>query len=98
DFHVTGVQTCALPISGTKDFCPMIRRTPVLDGFIHANLPERIQTIMGRIHPDIMARTAAFLLLKDSKASYAIEGEKPPQNRAQRSEERRVGKACRAGW
>lgn len=31
-----------------------------------------------------MARTAAFLLLKDSKASYAIEGEKPPQNRAQR--------------
>jgi len=31
-----------------------------------------------------MARTAAFLLLKDSKASYAIEGEKPAQNRAQR--------------
>src|SRR5690606_28837646 len=29
-------------------------------------------------------RTAAFLLLKDSKASYAIEGERPPQNRAQR--------------
>lgn len=39
---------------------------------------------VGRIHPDIMARTAAFLLLKDSKAYYAIEGEKPPQNRAQR--------------
>jgi Fic family protein len=31
-----------------------------------------------------MSRTAAFLLLKDSKASYAIEGERPPQNRAQR--------------
>ncbi|MBD1422555.1 Fic family protein [Sphingobacterium chuzhouense] len=71
-------------LPGTKDFCPMIRRTAVLDEFIHADLPERIQTIMGRIHPDIMARTAAFLLLKDSKASYAIEGEKPPQNRAQR--------------
>jgi Fic family protein len=31
-----------------------------------------------------MARTAAFLLLKDSKASYAIEGETPPPNRTQR--------------
>src|SRR3546814_9900020 len=40
--------------------------------------------MIGRIHPDVMARTAAFLLLKDSKASYAIEGERPPQNRAQR--------------
>jgi Fic family protein len=29
-------------------------------------------------------RAAAFLLLKDSKASYAIEGESPPQNRMQR--------------
>ena len=62
----------------------MVRRTEILDAFIHANLPEHIKTIMGKIHPDIMARTAAFLLLKDSKASYAIEGERPPQNRAQR--------------
>ena len=71
-------------LPGTKDFCPMVRRTAVLDKLIHTNLSQRIGTIMGRIHPDIMARTAAFLLLKDSKASYAIEGERPPQNRAQR--------------
>jgi Fic family protein len=32
----------------------------------------------------VMARAAAFLLLRDSKASYAIEGENPPQNRMQR--------------
>ena len=31
-----------------------------------------------------MARTAAFLLLEDSKSSYAIENESPPQNRIQR--------------
>lgn len=71
-------------LPGTKDFCPMIRRTAELDEFRKANLSDRIKAIIGRIHPDIMARTAAFLLLKDSKASYAIEGEKPPQNRAQR--------------
>lgn len=71
-------------LPGTKDFCPMIRKTAVLEEFINSRLPDRIKDIIGRIHPDTMARTAAFLLLKDSKASYAIEGERPPQNRAQR--------------
>jgi len=28
-------------------------------------------------------RAAAFLLIKDSKASYAIKGKNPPQNRQQ---------------
>ena len=33
---------------------------------------------------DLLARAAAFLLLDDSRASYAIEGERPPQDRIQR--------------
>ena len=56
----------------------------MLEEFIQLNFSQKIKTIVGQIHPDVMARTAAFLLLKDSKASYAIEGESPPQNRAQR--------------
>ncbi|MHA4846782.1 Fic family protein [Flavitalea antarctica] len=71
-------------LPGTRDFCPMIRKTALLDEFRKLDLPQRIKNIIGKIHPDVMARTAAFLLLKDSKASYAIEGERPPQNRAQR--------------
>lgn len=71
-------------LPGTRGFCAMIRRTEMLDELIQSDLPERIKAMMGRVHPDIMARTAAFLLLKDSKASYAIEGEKAPQNRMQR--------------
>lgn len=71
-------------LPGTKDFCPMIRKTPLLKKYIDLDLSGQIRKIIGKIHPDVMARTAAFLLLKDSKASYAIEGERPPQNRAQR--------------
>lgn len=71
-------------LPGTRDFCPMIRRTPLLDQYINSDLSGEIKSIMGHIHPDVMARTASFLLLKDSKASFAIEGERPPQNRAQR--------------
>ena len=71
-------------LPGVKDFCPMIRKTALLDQYTGLDLSDRIKKIIGKIHPDVMARTAAFLLLKDSKASYAIEGERPPQNRAQR--------------
>ncbi|HLG41167.1 MAG TPA: Fic family protein [Chitinophagaceae bacterium] len=71
-------------LPGVKDFCPMIRKTALLDQYTGLDLSDRIKKMIGKIHPDVMARTAAFLLLKDSKASYAIEGERPPQNRAQR--------------
>ncbi|MGF6926704.1 hypothetical protein QFZ48_002204 [Chitinophaga sp. W2I13] len=71
-------------LPGVKDFCPMIRKTALLEQYISLDLSQQIKRIIGKIHPDVMARTSAFLLLKDSKASYAIEGERPPQNRAQR--------------
>lgn len=71
-------------LPGVKDFCPMIRKTEKIQQFIKLDLSKRINDVIGKIHPDVMARTAAFLLLKDSKASYAIEGERPPQNRTQR--------------
>lgn len=41
-----------------------------------------------------MARTAAFLLLKDTRASHVIEGEDPPQDRVQRWS-RAIGQAER---
>ncbi|MEO8964396.1 MAG: cell filamentation protein Fic, partial [Gammaproteobacteria bacterium] len=71
-------------LPGVPEFCPTVRKTPTLTQFIEANLGERAQTILGSIHPDILLRAAAFMLLKDSKASYAIEGESPPQTRAER--------------
>lgn len=48
------------------------------------NLDEKVRQSLGEVHPDVLARAAAFLLLKDSKASYAIEGERPPHNRTER--------------
>ncbi len=48
------------------------------------NLGEKARAIAAAVPADLLARTAAFLLLKDSKASYVIEGENPPQDRIQR--------------
>ncbi len=71
-------------LPGVPNFCPMVRKTTLIEKYISLDLPHQIKKIVGKIHPDIMARTAAFLLLKDSQASYAIEGESPAQNRTQR--------------
>ncbi len=71
-------------LPGVKDFCPLIRRTRKLDEFIMMDLSIRVQEDMAMIHPDLLMRAAAFLLLSDSKASFAIEGENPPHNRAER--------------
>ncbi len=71
-------------LPGTPQFCPMVFRTNALEQFIAMDLPARAQAIIADVPRDLLARTAAFLLLKDSKSSYAIEGERAPQDRIQR--------------
>ncbi|WP_366555723.1 Fic family protein [Aquibaculum sediminis] len=71
-------------LPGTPDFCPLVYRTEALERFAALNLPQRAQDIVAAVPRDILTRTAAFLLLKDSRSSYAIEGERPPKDRIQR--------------
>jgi Fic family protein len=71
-------------LPGTQDFCPLIRRTEKLEKLIGLNLKNSAHEKAGSIHPGVLARAAAFLLLKDSRASFAIEGETPVKNRAER--------------
>jgi hypothetical protein len=71
-------------LPGTATFCPLVFRTPAIEQFTAMNLAGRAREIVSRVPRDLMARTAAFLPLKDSKSSYVIEGERPPQGRIQR--------------
>src|SRR5260370_10787365 len=68
----------------TLEFCPLVFRTKTLEQFIATDLAQRAQRVVADVPRDLLARTAAFLLLKDSKSSYAIAGERAPQNRIQR--------------
>ncbi len=71
-------------LPGTPDFCPLVFRTETLEALIALDLPDRARRLIAGVPKDILSRTAAFLLLKDSRSSYAIEGERPPQDRLQR--------------
>lgn len=71
-------------LPGTPAFCPLVFRTEALEEFVAMDLARKAQAAVAAVPRDILSRTASFLLLKDSKSSYAIEGERPPQDRIQR--------------
>lgn len=71
-------------LPGCPSFCPMIKKTEKLEKYIKANLSGQAKEYLQGVRKDIIQRASAFLLLKDSKASFSIEGESPRSSRAAR--------------
>ena len=71
-------------LPGTRRFCPMIQWTPTLRAAVAKELDARAREIISRTRQDLVTRAAAFLVLSDSKSSFAIEGERPSNARAAR--------------
>jgi hypothetical protein len=71
-------------LPGTPQFCPLVFRTKALQDFTALDLGRSAQEAVARVSKDVLARASAFLLLQDSRSSYAIEGERPAQDRIQR--------------
>ena len=71
-------------LPGTLHFCPLVSRSEKLEKYIEEDLSEKTTSLVRNVHHDILLRTSAFLLLKDSKASFNIEGETPSNSRATR--------------
>lgn len=82
-------------LPGTPAFCPLVYKTDALDALIAQNLSDRAGDIVRLVPRDLLARTAAFLLLKDSRSSFAIEGEASSHDRIQRWG-RAIGQAGKA--
>lgn len=71
-------------LPGVQGFCPLIRRTEKLDNLMSLQLAELAKNQATSIHPDLLTRASAFMLLSDSRASFAIEGERPGKDRTER--------------
>src|SRR5690606_39760344 len=90
DLHVTGVQTCALPISNVT-----IVRTNSATGRVE-RLPATIVAVGDN---QVMFEAAdGTETLHCAGLPERLELERVPDGLLARSEERRVGKACRARW
>lgn len=66
---------------GIGRFCPIIRRTAALAGFMERDLAAKARHTVGSTAAQLVARAASFMLLADSQASFRIEGERPSNHR-----------------
>ncbi len=71
-------------LPGTRDFCPLIRKTDKLERYISEDIAAQKQSYINSLNEEYLQRASAFLLLKDSKASFTIEGESTRDKRAAR--------------
>jgi len=69
---------------GTGRFCPVLRRTKALEDFVARDIAKEAAQTIGRTGAHLVARAASFMLLADSRASFEIEGVRPPRNRLER--------------
>src|SRR5690606_40859590 len=89
DFHVTGVQTCALPISGWRWPGPWWK--PTAADWSWARRARRSSRYTCR-WPGPMTCWACRGGANRPRGELAVRAQR------RRSEERRVGKECRARW
>src|SRR5690606_40313406 len=93
DFHVTGVQTCALPISGdsleSTFSCVGTSVNSAVEG-------RSFRRVAGR--PTLLAMAVAAVLAGASPDSAVAAGLGRLTVESGRSEERRVGDECSCGW
>ncbi len=69
---------------GNKDYCPLIRRTEKLQADFKKDLTERAQALISGVEPAVLKRAVHYLFTKETKSSFAIEGEAPSKDRTER--------------
>jgi hypothetical protein len=69
---------------GTRDFCPMIRRTKLLTELLSKSIGQSIEGLKSEFPEEIFRRSAAYLYTKETRSSYEIEKEKPSPDRVER--------------
>ena len=69
---------------GTGRYSPVIRRTAALQQSLSRDLAARARDTVGHTGGHLVARATSVLLRADSRASFQIEGERPPRTRLER--------------
>lgn len=69
---------------GTRDFCPMIRKTVAIKDFPAEKLKHLSDELLNKYSPELLYRAVQYLYIKETKSSFAIERETPDQRRMDR--------------
>ncbi len=69
---------------GSVAFSPVVRRTPVIEHFVSRRLDRRLVELLRGYDPETLLRAAQWLYTKETRSSFAIEHEKPAQDKMTR--------------
>ena len=69
---------------GAPGLCPTIRRTAKLEQQIGLHVNEEAKVLIASYDPGVLARAVNYLYTKETRSSFAIEGETPNAKRAER--------------
>lgn len=69
---------------GGPDLCPTVRRTRKLEAMIAIGLDQEARRLTAQYSPETLARAVQFLYTKETRSSFAIEGEAPSPAREER--------------
>jgi len=84
-------------LPGSRYFCPVVRKTPALLHASSLNVRGLIDVLAGEFGEELLIRSAVWMTLRESKSSFAIEGEADQSDRIQRFADvlaRRTGQGC----
>lgn len=71
-------------LPGSRDFCPMVLRTPAVRRAELYACAEHLAALEAEFGADILQRSAVWLTIKESRASFAIEREEQHVDRVRR--------------
>lgn len=71
-------------LPGTPAFCPIVRKTREWADAIAVDLPRLLHELATEFGEEVLMRSAVWMTLRESKASFAIEGEADQADRIQR--------------
>ena len=69
---------------GVPGWCPTARQTRRLEARIALRLDEEIRSLAERFDRQVLARAASYLYSKETRSSFAIEGERSTASRLER--------------
>ena len=69
---------------GTRDFCPIVRRTDRLESLLHEDYGQLIQNVTNGFPKEMLYRAVNYLYTKETRSSYQIENEQPTPERVHR--------------
>jgi hypothetical protein len=69
---------------GNRDYCPLIRRIEELNGWMQQDFGRKFRGLVGGVASSVTARATQYLFVKETKSSFAIEGESPDTDKERR--------------